>query len=101
MERLRRLVDTCPYVGDVRGQGLMIGIEMVSDKIKKTPFGKSSLIPSLVAKRAYELGLMVRVSGCNLILSPPLVINTEEIEFLCATLEAAFTAVTPEFLRGA
>jgi adenosylmethionine-8-amino-7-oxononanoate aminotransferase len=36
---------------------------------------------------------MTRVSGANMILSPPLVISAQEVDFLCSTLEAAFDAV--------
>jgi putrescine---pyruvate transaminase len=91
--RLRKLVDTCSFVGDVRGVGLMLGIEMVSDKAKRTPMTRSSDIPARVAKAAYKAGLMVRISGPNLILSPPLVITREEVDFMCDVLEAAFAAV--------
>jgi len=91
--RLGRLVDTCSFVGDVRGVGLMLGIEMVSDKAKRTLMTRSSDIPARVAKAAYKAGLMVRISGPNLILSPPLVITREEVDFMCGVLEAAFAAV--------
>jgi adenosylmethionine-8-amino-7-oxononanoate aminotransferase len=47
-----------------------------------------------VAREAYRRGLMTRVSGANMILSPPLVINAQEVDFLCTTLEAAFDAVS-------
>jgi putrescine---pyruvate transaminase len=91
--RLRQLVDTCSFVGDVRGVGLMLGIEMVSDKAKRTPMARTSDIPARVAKAAYQAGLMVRISGPNLILSPPLVITREEVDFMCDVLEGAFAAV--------
>ena len=92
-QRLRGLMDTCAFVGDVRGVGLMLGIEMVSDKTKRIAVPRSSDLPARVAKAAYQAGLMVRVSGPNLILSPPLVITLEEVDFMCDTLEAAFQAV--------
>jgi adenosylmethionine-8-amino-7-oxononanoate aminotransferase len=91
--RLRKLVDTCSFVGDVRGVGLMLGIEMVSDKAKRTPMTRSSDIPARVAKAAYKAGLMVRISGPNLILSPPLVITLKEVDFMCDVLEGAFADV--------
>jgi adenosylmethionine-8-amino-7-oxononanoate aminotransferase len=91
--RLRKLVDTCSFVGDVRGVGLMLGIEMVSDKAKRTPMTRTSDIPARVAKAAYKAGLMVRISGPNLILSPPLIITREEVDLMCDVLEAAFAAV--------
>ena len=92
-ERLRQLEKTCSFVGNVRGVGLMLGIEMVDDKALRTPMPRSSDIPARVAKEAYQRGLMVRISGPNLILSPPLVISAEEINHLCDVLEASFAAV--------
>ncbi len=92
-QRLRGLVERIPFVGDVRGIGLMLGIEMVANKASKAALPKTSDIPARVAKAAYRRGLMVRVSGSNLILSPPLVITEAELDFLCSTLEAAFDEV--------
>jgi adenosylmethionine-8-amino-7-oxononanoate aminotransferase len=92
-QRLRALEQRSPFVGNVRGKGLMLGIEMVADKAQKTPLPKGSDIPARVAKAAYRRGLMVRVSGGNLILSPPLVISEAELDHLCSTLEAAFDEV--------
>ncbi len=92
-ERLHQLEKTCSFVGNVRGVGLMLGIEMVDDKATRTPMPRSSDIPARVAKEAYQRGLMVRISGPNLILSPPLVISADEINHLCDVLEASFAAV--------
>ncbi len=92
-ERLRKLEQTCSFVGNVRGVGLMLGIEMVEDKALRTPMPRSSDIPARVAKQAYQRGLMVRISGPNLILSPPLVISADEVNHLCDVLEASFAAV--------
>jgi len=92
-QRLRRLEQRVPFVGNVRGKGYMLGIEMVADQATKTPLPKSSDLPARVARAAYRRGLMVRVSGPNLILSPPLVISEVELDFLCGTLEAAFDEV--------
>ncbi|WP_298214926.1 aminotransferase class III-fold pyridoxal phosphate-dependent enzyme [Acidovorax sp.] len=92
-KRLRKLEQTCSFVGDVRGVGLMLGIEMVADKALRTPMPRSSDIPARVAREAYQRGLMVRISGSNLILSPPLVISASEVNYLCDALEATFAAV--------
>jgi adenosylmethionine-8-amino-7-oxononanoate aminotransferase len=92
-QRLRGLEQRVPFVGNVRGKGLMLGIEMVADQATKAPLPKNSDIPARVAKAAYRRGLMVRVSGPNLILSPPLVISEAELELLCGMLEAAFDEV--------
>jgi adenosylmethionine-8-amino-7-oxononanoate aminotransferase len=92
-QRLRGLEQRVPFVGNVRGKGLMLGIEMVADKAARTPLPKTSDIPARVAKAAYRRGLMVRVSGANMILSPPLVISEAELDQLCNMLEAAFDEV--------
>jgi putrescine---pyruvate transaminase len=68
-------------------------IEMVADTATRAPLPKTSDIPARVARAAYRRGLMVRVSGGNMILSPPLVISEAELDFLCATLEAAFDEI--------
>jgi putrescine---pyruvate transaminase len=92
-QRLRGLVQRHAFVGDVRGHGLMLGVEMVADQANRTTLPKGSELPAQVARAAYRRGLMVRVSGPNLILSPPLVISEDELGFLCDTLEAAFDDV--------
>ena len=92
-QRLSVFEQKFSFVGNVRGQGLMTGIEMVSDKVKRTPVARSSDIPARVAREAYERGAMVRISGPNMILSPPLVITREEVDQLVDVLEASFAAV--------
>ncbi len=91
--RLRSFVERFSFVGDVRGLGLMAGIEMVSDKVKRIPMTRSSDIPARVARAAYQRGVMVRISGPNMILSPPLVITQAEVDYLVDVLEASFAAI--------
>ncbi|MEO8299308.1 MAG: aminotransferase class III-fold pyridoxal phosphate-dependent enzyme, partial [Burkholderiales bacterium] len=80
-------------VGNVRGRGLMTGIEMVTDKAKRTPVPRTSDVPQRVAREAYQRGAMVRISGPNMILSPPLVMTIEEVDHLVDVLDASFAAV--------
>ena len=90
---LRRLAERFEIIGNVRGIGLMAGIEMVADKATKAALPKASDLPARVAREAYRRGLMTRVSGGMMILSPPLVISEDEVGILVSTLEAAFEAV--------
>ncbi len=92
-DRLRRLAGRVPFVGNVRGKGLMLCIEMVADTATRAPLPKTSDVPARVARACYRRGLMVRVSGGNMILSPPLVISEGELDFLGTTLEAAFDEI--------
>lgn len=92
-QRLRGFVERFALVGDVRGLGLMAGIEMVADKAARIPQPRGSDIPARVARAAYRRGAMVRISGPNMILSPPLVITREEVDHLVDILEASFAEV--------
>lgn len=79
-------------IGDVRGgHGLMTAIEMVSDRQTKAPVGAD--VASKVQEVAYQAGAMVRVSGPNLILSPPLIISDAEAGTILSALDAGFAAV--------
>ncbi|QRF62250.1 aminotransferase class III-fold pyridoxal phosphate-dependent enzyme [Variovorax paradoxus] len=91
--RVRPFVDRFSFVGDVRGMGLMLGIEMVADKATRTTLPRGNPIAAKVAQAAYRRGLMVRISGPNLILSPPLVITREEVDYMVDALEGAFADV--------
>ena len=79
-------------IGDVRGgHGLMTAIEMVGDRHTKQPAHPS--IPLKVQEIAYQHGAMVRVSGPNLILSPPLVLSEADADTILSALDAGFSAV--------
>jgi len=85
---LKELQLKYPLIGDVRGQGLMAALELVSDRAKKTPAGKPEV--KAVFEGAYEAGVMVRTSGNTIILSPPLVITAEDVQKILAALDAGF-----------
>jgi len=77
-------------VGDVRGKGLMCALEIVSDRDAKTPASKETM--STIANAAYEAGVMIRLSGANIILSPPLVITPADVSKIAAALDAGLSA---------
>ena len=85
------LMDKHEIVGDVRGgHGLMNAIELVSDRANKTPIDKAS--SETVQNVAYENGAMIRVSGNNLILSPPLVLTAGDVDTIVSAIDAGLTA---------
>jgi putrescine---pyruvate transaminase len=88
--RLQALGERSRLIGDVRGVGLMVCIEMVADKKTKASFPRGAKEVAAVAREAYRLGAMVRTSGPNIILSPALTISEAEIDVLCDALDAAF-----------
>ena len=89
---LQKLHEKYDVVGDVRGgEGLMCALELVSDRDTKAPVAKH--IPLQVQKAAYEDGVMVRVSGNNIILSPPLIITSEDVAKILSALENGLATV--------
>ena len=73
MDRLRDRLASCPIVGDIRGRGLMFGVEIVRDRQSKEPGNE---LAETIYYRCLEAGLSFKISqGCVLTLSPPLVIS--------------------------
>jgi len=98
LERLRGWVKTHPLVGDVRGRGLMIGIELVKDKATREP---APALRDRVETLAFERGLMVLGCGQTTIrLSPPLVVSKEEATVALDILEDALTQVEKEYAEA-
>jgi adenosylmethionine-8-amino-7-oxononanoate aminotransferase len=86
----RKLQDQHSMIGDVRGKGLMIALELVADRETKKPLGKDKM--ETVLQTAYKDGVMVRISGNNVILSPSLVITSDHVAAILSALDSAFTA---------
>jgi adenosylmethionine-8-amino-7-oxononanoate aminotransferase len=87
---LERLKAKHSLVGDVRGKGLMAALELVSDRVQKTPASKEVL--QRVFETVYQRGVMVRTSGNVIILSPPLIINAENVVQIVNALEAGLAS---------
>ena len=77
-------------VGDVRGIGLMCALELVSDRATKAAASKDTI--AKVYETAFEAGVMVRTSGSNIILSPPLIITLGDVERIVSALDAGLSA---------
>jgi 4-aminobutyrate aminotransferase len=85
MDRMRAWPARFPQVGEVRGLGLMIGIELVRDRETKQ---KAPELRDRVLRQAFERGLLVLGAGDNTIrLCPPLVITRDQCDFAMETLE--------------
>ncbi|MCD6485112.1 MAG: acetyl ornithine aminotransferase family protein [Candidatus Odinarchaeota archaeon] len=76
-KRFKELAEKYPVIGDIRGLGLMIGIELVKDE-KKTP---AKEIRNKLIQRAFKNGLLLLGAGPNNVrLAPPLVITEQQID---------------------
>jgi adenosylmethionine-8-amino-7-oxononanoate aminotransferase len=101
-EELRRaLQPLCdsPVVGDIRGRGLLLGIEFVRDRATRQPFPPEAKFAERVRQAAFELGVSVYpVQGCAdgnagdlILLAPPFIITEAEIKEIAQTLQTAVT----------
>jgi L-2,4-diaminobutyrate transaminase len=99
IQRMRERLADHPYVGDVRGVGLMVGIEFVADKKGNRPFKAGAYPHRLVQQQASQRSLLVRALpfGNVTSLSPPLSITADEVEEgvnrYAAAAEAAIPAI--------
>ena len=95
MQRMQSWPESRRMVGDVRGRGLMIGVEIVKDQDSRTPDASAR---DAIVQRAFERGLLLLGAGENTIrLSPPLIISREQAATALDILEESIgSAVTSE-----
>jgi alanine-glyoxylate transaminase / (R)-3-amino-2-methylpropionate-pyruvate transaminase len=93
LDGLNKLKEKYKIIGDVRGKGLMLGIEMVKDRATKMP---ASAECAQVVETAKELGLLLGKGGLwgqTIRFAPPMCINKADADFLLAVLDEAFGTV--------
>ncbi|MGW5698331.1 aminotransferase class III-fold pyridoxal phosphate-dependent enzyme, partial [Streptomyces asiaticus] len=103
--RLDELATRYPIIGDVRGKGLMLGVELVSDREARTAFPGAADVSGRVRKVAMQNGLLIggrRLNGGAfgefLMLTPALIISPDVVEELVERLDLTLEQVT-EVLR--
>lgn len=104
---LQRLCQ-CGAVGNVRGLGLLWGVEFVAEKTSKTPFAPSLQFSARVASAAAERGVMTYpMQGCmdgergdHLLLAPPAIVTRDEIAWAVGELTVAINQVHNEVAAG-
>jgi 4-aminobutyrate aminotransferase len=78
MNLLRDRLDGCRIVGDIRGRGLMFGVEIVQDRAEKT---QGNALAEGIYYACLDAGLSFKISqGCVLTLSPPLTIPKDDLD---------------------
>ena len=93
LERLKGLQERHSAIGDVRGKGLMLAIEMVSDRTNKTP---DKEVTTAVFEACRTHGLILSKSGPNqsvLRMVPPLCLSLQDVEVVAEGLDAAFSSL--------
>lgn len=98
---LRELQSRSRCIGDVRGLGLLCGVEFVRDKATKSPFPAARGVTADVIRTAFDMGLLVYSAsggldgqgGDAIIIAPPLTVTREQIDELLGLLERAIRDV--------
>lgn len=94
LQQLRTLIDRHEAVGDVRGRGLMMCLEMVKDKASRKPYEADHSFPVNISKFCRQQGVWLRQVGHKFIISPPLIFTRAHADEVVAVLDAAY-AKTP------
>lgn len=103
--KLRDALDTAfgqhPHIGDIRGRGMFLGLEIVQDRDTKTPFPADLALPARLKAAAMDAGLMCYPmggtidgqQGAHVLLAPPFIFEDTHIDELTDKLGRAFAAV--------
>ncbi|MBE7637777.1 aminotransferase class III-fold pyridoxal phosphate-dependent enzyme [Sneathiella sp. P13V-1] len=101
---LTRLMDRYPFIGDVRGQGLLLAFEMVSDRGTMAPLPKEHNAYLRLVDIAYANGLIIYsrrtrngLEGDHFLVCPPMIINREQIGQIIDMLSASLDQFAAEF----
>jgi adenosylmethionine-8-amino-7-oxononanoate aminotransferase len=89
-----------PHVGDIRGRGLMLGLEFVADRDTKEPFPPQARLARRLADAAFERGLILYpgqgtadgVRGDHIMLAPPFIVTEQQMDEIVAILSDALQA---------
>lgn len=98
LERLRARLGDHPFVGDIRGSGLMVGVEFVADRASRRAFAPQAAPHRIVAREATEQGVLARALPYLPVnsFSPPLIIGEAELELAVERYATALERVTPQ-----
>ncbi|MGS0891520.1 aspartate aminotransferase family protein [Burkholderia stagnalis] len=97
---LRERCDAHPHVGDVRGRGLFVGVELVRDRDSKAAFDPARKLHAAVRREAMQRGLMVYpmggtidgIHGDHILIAPPFICTTRQIDTIVERLSGAIDA---------
>ena len=104
-KELEKVEQKFPFIGDIRGKGLLIGIEFVTDKESKKTFPRNETVTAKAVQTAVQNGLLLYPAGAGIdgingdaiIIAPPLTITKKEIDELMRRLTASFQELEGSF----
>jgi L-2,4-diaminobutyrate transaminase len=102
-DQLKQRFADHPYVGEIRGEGLMMAIEFVADRKTKRFFDHNKWVHRIIQKKAFEEGVMVRALPYveAISFSPPLCITPAEIDEALDRFQRGFDKAMPDLKAAA
>ena len=104
---LQNLMHTFPFIGDVRGMGLLLAFELVADQLTKDPLPADFKAFDRLTEAAYQRGLIIYprrsrggYSGDHLIVAPPMITTPAQVGEIMERLTSALTAFAGEIPAG-
>ena len=91
LTRLKTLMDKHEVIGDVRGKGLMIAVELVKNRQTKEPFTPADSYPNEISELCVSNGVMLRTIVNKFIISPPLIFTKEHADEVVRVLDYALS----------
>lgn len=98
LDGLRERLGDHPNVGDIRGLGLLAGVEFVADRARKRRFPEIDRVAARLRDELLRRGLVTRVLTDVVCLAPPLIVEEADVDLIAETTAAAIETVLP---RGA
>lgn len=103
MAELHSCLDNHPNIGDIRGRGLFVGIELVADKSSKAPFDPAQKIHQKIRRAAFDNGLMIYPNGGtidgkhgdHILLAPPFICTAQDISTIVVRLQKSIEQILP------
>lgn len=98
-------LDDLPIVGEIRGKGLLVGMEFVENKETKRPFEREKRVSEMITQKAFERGVLIRpgvpgmvdgITGDHILMTPPFTIEEKDIERLVSVLHEILLEVQKE-----
>ncbi|MEC9345484.1 MAG: aspartate aminotransferase family protein [Pseudomonadota bacterium] len=101
--RLETLPERFPFVGEVRGRGLMLGFDVMADRVRRKPLPPELNAGQLIAQACYDRGLIIYsrrmlggLRGDHFLVTPPLNVTAGELDLIMDLLAQALADVAPQ-----
>ncbi|WP_186134113.1 aspartate aminotransferase family protein [Burkholderia gladioli] len=95
-QRLREALDGSPIVGEISGAGLVAGIQLAEDRVARRRFTNGGEVGTICRDHCFNGNLVMRATGDRMLLSPPLVVSTQDVDEIVEKAARAIAATAKQ-----